>query len=108
MEKYSRGQRIGVITKKLIENPNKVIGLNYFTERLNAAKSTTSEDIVIIKDTFKALNLGKVETVAGASGGVKYVCSVTNDMREEFVSNLCDILREKERVIIGDFLFSRR
>ena len=51
MEKYSRGQRIGVITKKLIENPNKVIGLNYFTERLNAAKSTTSEDIVIIKDT---------------------------------------------------------
>ena len=43
--------------------------------------------------------------MAGASGGVKYVCSVTNDMREEFVSNLCDILREKERVIIGDFLY---
>ena len=105
MEKYSRGQRIGVITKKLIENPNKVIGLNYFTERLNAAKSTTSEDIVIIKDTFKSLNLGKVETVAGASGGVKYVCSVTDEMREEFVSKLCKVLGEKERVIIGDFLY---
>ena len=59
MEKYSRGQRIGVITKKLIENPNKVIGLNYFTERLNAAKSTTSEDIVIITEERSAGNEGR-------------------------------------------------
>ena len=49
MEKFSRNNRVSAITKILVENPNKVINLNTFTEMLNAAKSTISEDIVMIK-----------------------------------------------------------
>ena len=49
VEKISRNGRIAAITKYLIENPNKVIGLNTFSELLNAAKSTISEDIVIVR-----------------------------------------------------------
>lgn len=105
MDKFSRGQRIGAITKILIENPNKIIGLNYFTELLNAAKSTTSEDIVIIKDTLNLLSLGSIETIAGAAGGVKYVCTASGELKKSFAKELCDILCEKERVITGNFLY---
>ena len=70
MEKFTRNQRIAAITKTLIESPNKVINLNTFTELFNAAKSTVSEDLFVIKDILNKLNLGRVDTISGASGGV--------------------------------------
>ena len=62
MEKLSRNNRVVIITKILVENPNKVIGLNRFSELLNAAKSTISEDIVIVREVLDKLDMGKVET----------------------------------------------
>ena len=53
MEKLSRNNRVVAITKILIETPNKVIGLNRFSELLNAAKSTISEDIVIVRELLE-------------------------------------------------------
>ena len=50
MEKLSRNSRVVAITKLLLENPNKILGLNQFSDLLNAAKSTISEDIVIIRE----------------------------------------------------------
>ena len=40
VEKLSRNNRVVAITKILIETPNKVIGLNRFSDLLNASKST--------------------------------------------------------------------
>ena len=61
------------ITKILTENPNKVIGLNKFSDLLNAAKSTISEDIVIIRELLEKLEMGRVETISGAAGGIKFI-----------------------------------
>lgn len=85
MEKLSRNSRISAITRILAENPNKVMSLNYFSELLNGAKSTISEDIVIVRDIMEKLNFGKVETIAGASGGVKYI----PDISYEDKKNIC-------------------
>lgn len=105
MEKLSRNVRIAAITKILIENPNKTINLNNFTEKFNAAKSTVSEDILVVKDTLNRFGMGKVETIAGAAGGVKYVCGISSEEREEFASKLCSILREKDRIIPGNYIY---
>jgi len=58
MQKYSRNSRISAITKILIENPNKIMSLNYFSEMLNAAKSTISEDILVIREILEAMDMG--------------------------------------------------
>ncbi|WP_234117078.1 pur operon repressor [Clostridium hydrogenum] len=105
MEKFSRNQRISAITKILIDNPNCSINLSTFTELFNAAKSTISEDIVIVRDSLERLNYGKIETISGAAGGVKFICDVSNSKIQAFVTNLCLILREKERIIPGNFLY---
>lgn len=105
MEKFSRNIRIAAITKLLIENPNKVINLSTFTEQFNAAKSTVSEDILVIRETLNKFDMGRIETVAGAAGGVKYVCGVSREERENFVNELCSILREKDRIIPGNFIY---
>ncbi|WP_058953446.1 pur operon repressor [Clostridium tyrobutyricum] len=105
MQKFSRNHRITAITKVLFENPNKIISLNNFTEMFNIAKSTVSEDIVMVRDTLTKLNMGKIETVSGAAGGIKYVCGISYEKSKQFAERLCIILKNRERIIPGDFLY---
>jgi len=105
MEKYSRNQRVSAITKILMENPNKIINLIYFTELFNAAKSTISEDLVVIKDIMNRLHTGRVETITGAAGGIRYIYGISDEDSKKFVEGLCENLRKSERIIPGNFLY---
>jgi len=52
-----RNMRVGAILKTLMDYPGEIFTLNYFSERLKAAKSSISEDIVILKSLFRELNI---------------------------------------------------
>ena len=104
-DKFNRNQRVIGITKILTENPNKVITLNLFTEKFNAAKSTISEDIVIVREVLETLSMGKIETVAGASGGIKFINERSKVDKVQFIEELCENLRDKKRVVPGNFLY---
>ncbi len=104
-DKFNRNQRVIGITKILTENPNKVITLNVFTEKFNAAKSTISEDIVIVREVLETLSMGKIETVAGASGGIKFINERSGYDKTKFIEELCELLKDKSRVVPGNFLY---
>ncbi|EQB87280.1 purine operon repressor [Clostridium punense] len=104
-DKFSRNERVVGITKILTENPNTVVNLSTFTELFNAAKSTVSEDIVIVREILEELSMGKVETVAGAAGGVKFINNISDNEKDGLLEELCNALREKWRVIPGNFLY---
>lgn len=103
--KFNRNQRVIGITKVLTENPNKVITLNLFTEKFNAAKSTISEDIVIVREVIEGLSMGKIETVAGAAGGIRFINKKSNEDKKQFLEDLCEALRQQSRVVPGNFLY---
>lgn len=105
MYKFNRNQRISAMTKILTENPNKIINLNKFTHIFNAAKSTVSEDLVIIRELLSKLSLGRIDTISGASGGVKYICDISNEEKNKFSEELCIILRDRNRIIPGNFIY---
>lgn len=105
MEKLSRNSRVVAITKILMESPNKIIGLNKFSDLLNAAKSTISEDIVIVREVLERLEMGKVETISGAAGGIKYIPGIGYDKGQDFALKLCNLLKDDERVIAGNFIY---
>lgn len=105
MQKFSRNQRITAITKTLIENPNKVINLNKFTDMFNAAKSTISEDIVVVRETLDTLSMGSIETISGAAGGIKYIYGISEEKANEFTEELCIILQDKQRIVPGEFMY---
>lgn len=105
MEKLSRNSRVVAITKVLTENPNKVIGLNKFSELLNAAKSTISEDIVIVREILEKLEMGKVETIAGAAGGIKYIPGIEKESKRKFVEDICEMLKDESRIVPGNFIY---
>ena len=51
--KLRRSDRMVVISNYLINNPYKLTSLNTFAEKYESAKSSISEDIVIIKRAFE-------------------------------------------------------
>lgn len=51
--KLRRSERMVVISNYLINNPHQLTSLNTFAEKYEAAKSSISEDIAIIKKLLK-------------------------------------------------------
>lgn len=100
-----RSQRIAIITKMLCENPRTLFSLNYFAEALDAAKSTISEDLSMVKDTLSEFGLGQVMTVAGAAGGVKYLPFLARDKINAILQELALRLAEQDRIIAGGYLY---
>jgi purine operon repressor len=105
LDKLSRNNRIAAIMKVLLENPNRIINLNTFTEMFSAAKSTISEDILIVRETLAKLSMGKIETIAGASGGIRYIGGISEKESKEFAVNLCKFLEDKSRIMPGNFIY---
>ena len=103
--KFKRTERIGAIVKILSDNPNKIYTLSYFTEKFNAAKSTISEDLLVVKNVFEKLELGKVLTISGAAGGVKYIPKTSKSENEEFLMDLCKKISDPSRLLSGGFLY---
>ena len=58
--KLRRSDRMVVISNYLINNPYKLTSLNTFAEKYESAKSSISEDIVIIKRAFEEIEIGQV------------------------------------------------
>jgi len=105
MEKYKRNERIGAIIKLLSDHPNKVLTYSSFSEQFQAAKSSISEDILVVKRVIERMNMGIVETVSGAAGGVKYLPTMTQEQKQQVLHSVCEELMEPERIIPGGFLY---
>ena len=103
--KFKRTERIGAIVKILSDNPNKIYTLSYFTNQFNAAKSTISEDLLVVKSVFEKLHLGKVITISGAAGGVKYIPKTSKQENSEFLMELCNRIKDEGRILSGGFLY---
>lgn len=105
MDKFKKNERVVALIKILSDNPNQVITLNRFSELLNAAKSTISEDISAAKKIIECLSLGEIETIPGALGGVKYKPILTMEQSLEFLEKLCTKLKDPSRIIPGSFIY---
>lgn len=105
MGKRKRNERIGALIKILSHQPNKIYTLNYFSILFEAAKSSISEDIVIAKNLLEEMQLGTVETIAGATGGVKYIPVVAPKRSKDFLNEICEKLDNSERIMPGGFIY---
>ena len=56
--KLRRSERMVVISNYLINHPYELTSLNTFAEKYESAKSSISEDIVIIKRAFEEIEIG--------------------------------------------------
>ncbi|MBP2652656.1 MAG: purR [Firmicutes bacterium] len=105
MEKIRRQERRIALTKILVDNPNQLFPLSHFSGLFMAAKSTVCEDVDAIRLAIEQFGLGKLETVSGAGGGIKYIPVKSAAKIEEILCGLSTKLASPDRIIPGGFIY---
>lgn len=105
MDKLNRNERISVLQRVLCESPGRIFTLGYFTDMLNCAKSSVSEDIDIIRSSLEKTGTGTIETIPGASGGVRYVPLMQEDDVLKLAERMSAELSGKGRILPGGYLY---
>lgn len=105
MDKIKRNERIGAMARILTAAPNHIFTLGRFCGMFDAAKSTVSEDVELLRKVFAQFDLGQIETVTGAAGGVRFVPRLSQASALAYVQELCGVLSDPGRVLPGNFLY---
>lgn len=100
-----RNMRISIILKTLTDYPGKVFTLSYFSELLGAAKSSLSEDLIIVKSIFNEMKKGRVETITGAAGGVVLLPHKDEQFIKDTLNQVSERLMDPSRRITGGFIY---
>src|SRR5690625_5946664 len=94
-----RSNRLIVLTNYFLKNPRVHVQLSHFLKKLNASKSSISEDLDIIDKMFQEEGIGYLQRLPGAAGGVKYIPYVSSDKGLSFINSLCNQLEDPERLL---------
>ena len=105
LERVRRNERMAALTKILTASPNRIFTLSHFCDLFGAAKSTMSEDIDILKDVLSAFELGKLDTVTGAAGGVRFRPALSKAEALRIINDLCAELTQPTRLLPGGILY---
>ncbi|MBA2873066.1 purine operon repressor [Anoxybacillus calidus] len=103
--KLRRSSRLVDMTHYLLEHPHQLVPLTFFAERYQSAKSSISEDLAIIKQTFEHQGIGTLQTLPGAAGGVQYIPKISHEEAKETIDYLCEMLANPERLLPGGYLY---
>ncbi len=103
--KLKRSGRLVDLTRYLLQHPHQLVSLSFFSERYGAAKSSISEDLLIIKENFEEQGVGWLVTAPGAAGGVRYIPRVSEKEAQEVIKELKELLSSSERVLPGGYLY---
>lgn len=100
-----RSERLIRLTQLLVECPREAVSLAHLSEAWGVAKSTLSEDIAIIRQTLRDASSGRVETLVGVQGGVRFHSDVPDEEAAHALLDLATILSQPGRVLPGDFVY---
>ncbi|RSD24505.1 pur operon repressor [Mesobacillus subterraneus] len=103
--KFRRSERLIDMTTYLLEHPRQLVPLTYFAEKYGSAKSSISEDLGIIKETFEQRGIGVLQTVPGAAGGVRFHVNVSDDKARKVIDELCKVMASPDRLLPGGYLY---
>jgi len=103
--KIRRSERLIDMTHYFLNHPHELISLSFFSKRYASAKSSISEDLSIIKKTFKERGTGILDTVPGAAGGVFFVPEISEEEAYAYVEGLAERLSEQDRLLPGGYVY---
>lgn len=106
MGRAKRIERVVALTKLLADHPYWLFSFSYFCKMFNVAKSTLSEDVLAVKSGMELYGLGRVETMSGAAGGVRFVPGHLTQDDDSFLEDLSAKLKQPDRILPGDMLYT--
>lgn len=103
--KVKRSERLVEMTAVFMRNPMKIYALDEFVDAFNVAKSSISEDIMIIRDIFVKKNFGEIRTYSGARGGVQFLPAMSASRVKSELLTLRDTLNGSQRLLPGGYVY---
>ncbi|MGG5359580.1 MULTISPECIES: pur operon repressor [unclassified Enterococcus] len=103
--KVRRSERLVDMTQFLLDHPHELISLTSFAKRYESAKSSISEDLAIIKKTFKERGYGSLDTIPGAAGGVLFTPEISYEEAKKYIESLAERLSEQDRLLPGGYVY---
>ncbi|NLA70283.1 MAG: pur operon repressor [Clostridiales bacterium] len=98
--------RIGMLIDDLLANPCKKFEASFFCNKYNIAKSSLSEDMRLINEVFNNNGSGRIISVPGVGGGIKYVPGISESSIISLQEKLCEMLSDPSRLLGGGFLYT--
>ncbi len=100
-----RSERIVRLTRTLMNHPGEPLSLTDMADQLDAAKSSLSEDLAIIREVMDEDGEGTLRTQMGAAGGVLFEVNVAWAKAREFLERAIVRLSQGERILPGGYLY---
>jgi len=100
-----RSHRLVALTNYFLTHPHELVQLSYFADKYTSSKSSISEDLTIIDHMFQQEGVGFLKRTSGATGGIRYIPLGAKDEIEKFIHELCDLLKDPERILPGGYLY---
>ena len=88
-----------------MDHPQHLFSFSYFCKKFEVAKSTLSEDVLAVKTGLELFGLGKVETISGAAGGVRFIPGRRVEDDNKFLQELAVKLASPDRILAGGMLY---
>jgi len=103
--RHRRAERVAAITALLHQNPGRLFTLAELALRLDASRSSLSEDLAVIREALRAQGLGDIVTTPGAGGGVRFIPALGPEEACRVVSALCRELSDPRRLVAGGYIY---
>lgn len=100
-----RQRRLVLLSQYLVAHPRSLSSLTEMSRHLKVAKSTLSEDLLLIKETLEREGLGKIESQVGVQGGIRYVPAIEREVVADALTLWCQKLGEPDRMMSDGFLY---
>lgn len=100
-----RSDRLIRLTKRLVDHPYLPLSLTDLSCELDAAKSSLSEDVAIIRQVLVEDGAGDIDSLQGALGGVRFRAALEPSQRRLFCEHIVERLCDTSRILPGGFLY---
>ncbi len=101
-----KNMRVGLLLEELISNPCRTYESKYFCTKYGIAKSSLSEDIQLINEILRENGSGRIESIRGAYGGIRYIPGITTEKIAELQSELIESFQDPSRMLGGKYLYT--
>ena len=100
-----RTERIVRLTRELLAHPGAPLSLTDIATQFDAAKSSISEDLAIIRTVMEEDGDGALRTQTGAAGGVEWRADLAGTRARAFADSAMARLSDGERILPGGYLY---
>lgn len=103
--KGQRTERLIRITSKFLSAPSRLVSLTGLAGEFGVSKTVISDDVSMVNDALTREGYGHLNVDRGRTGGAFYIPSLTEEKRNEFLSNLAEMLSDPERILPGGLIY---